>query len=141
MIWTENIAKEIAINYNGIKKLGEHLNEISLGVVTAIQKPVKLKWPIENLKPTSLLPMLNMICKILPELDASFPSSKADCRQGESTKEYVLLTKILAEKTAASQSFTLHLPSVDIPKAFGRGQGATLLKNLQSIQIQMSFTF
>ena len=41
-----------------IARTGEHPNEINQRVTTGIQKPGKLKGPIENVRPITLLSML-----------------------------------------------------------------------------------
>ena len=47
--------------YNNILEIGEHPPELTLGIITPIQKPEKPKGPVQNLCPITLLSMIRKI--------------------------------------------------------------------------------
>ena len=118
------IFDQIAEILNEAASTGIYPNELTEGVITAIQKPGKPKGPIENLRPITLLSMLRKILaicmkiRIINRLGAEIPPSQAAYRAGRSTTEHVFATKILAEKAITSQNYTIHLLMLDMSKAF-----------------------
>ena len=47
--------------YNNILETGGHPPELTLGIITPIQKPEKPKGPVQNLCPITLLSMIRKI--------------------------------------------------------------------------------
>ena len=74
---------------------------MTLGIITALQKPGKPKGPVQNLRPIALLSMIRKalaICmkkRIVDKLDAEIPPSQTAYRAGRSTKEHVFAAKVL----------------------------------------------
>ena len=95
-IWNRKHLKKITAVYKELARTGKHPDEITQGVITAIQKPGKPKGPIKNLRPITLLSMLRKflaIClkkRIIHRLDAEIPPRQAGYIQGRSTTEHIL---------------------------------------------------
>ena len=132
------IAEEISIIFNEIAKTGEYPKELVQGILNPIQKPVKTKGPVGNLR----LILLSMIIKILAicldkrlieRFDKEIPPSQAAYRQGRSTTEHVFATKILAEKAITSQNYTIYLLMLDMSKAFDTVDRTMLLEDLSPV--------
>ena len=60
----EVVFKKIADIYNNIAATGKHLNEITHGILRALQKPEKLKGTTSNLWPIILLSVLRKILAV-----------------------------------------------------------------------------
>ena len=54
----EFVYEKIAAIYNNITATGKHPNEITHGILRALQKPGKAKGPTSNLRPIILLSVL-----------------------------------------------------------------------------------
>ena len=50
--------------YNNISEKGEHSPELTLGIITPLQKPGKPKEPVHNLLPIMLLSMIRKVLAI-----------------------------------------------------------------------------
>ena len=67
--------------YNNISETGEDSPELTLGVITPLQKPGKLKGPVQNLRPIMLLSMIRKVLAVcikkcfVDKLDAGIPPS------------------------------------------------------------------
>ena len=134
-----NVFKMIADIYNTTAKTGEHPEEITLGILTPLQKPGKPKGPPENLRPIILLSMLRKILticllkRIWARLKTKIPPNQAAYQPGRSTTEQVFAIKILCEKAIISNDYKLHLLLLDMSKAFDTVKRDTLMKNLETI--------
>ena len=119
-----NIPHELLADiYNNISETGEHPPELTLGIITPLQKPGKPKGPVQNLRPIMLLSMIRKvlaICmkkRIVDKLDAEVPPSQAAYRVGRSTIEHVFEAKVLVEKAITSANYPIHLLMLDMLKA------------------------
>ena len=119
-----NIPHELLADiYNNISETGEHPPELTLGIITPLQKPGKPKGPVQNLRPIMLLSMIRKvlaICmkkRIVDKLDAEVPPSQAAYRVGRSTIEHVFAAKVLVEKAITSANYPIHLLMLDMLKA------------------------
>ena len=135
----DTIIIEIAEILNDIAETGKYPNEITEGVITALQKPGKSKGPVENLRPITLLSMLRKILaicireRIIERIDREIPPSQAAYRSGRSTTEHVFATKIMAERSITSTNQNMHLLMLDMSKAFDTVNRSILLKDLSKI--------
>ena len=119
-----NIPHELLADIcNNISETGEHPPELTLGIITPLQKPGKPKGPVQNLRPIMLLSMIRTvlaICmkkRIVDKLDAEVPPSQAAYRVGRSTIEHVFAAKVLVEKAITSANYPIHLLMLDMLKA------------------------
>ena len=121
--------KLLADMYNNISETGEHLSELTLGIITPIQKAGKQKGPVQNLCPVTLLSMIRKvlaICmkkRIVDKLDAKIPP-------GRSTTEQIFAAKVLMEKTITSSNYSIRLLMLDMSKAFDTVNRSTLMQEL-----------
>ena len=85
--------------YNNMSETGKDLPELTLGIIMPIQKPGKLKGPVQNLRPIMLLSMIRKVLavcmnkQIIAKLDAEIPPSQAAYRAGRSTTENIFAAK------------------------------------------------
>ena len=97
--------EQIADIYNNIAVTRKHPNEITHGILRALQKPGKPKGPTSNLRPIILLSVLRKILavcimkRINSRLDSAIPISQAAYRKNRSTIERVFVTKLIIERT------------------------------------------
>ena len=120
-----NILHELlAAIYNNISETGEHPPELTLGIITSIQKPGKPKGPVQNLRPVTLLSIIRKVLAvcmkkcIVDKVDAEIPPFQASYRAGRSTTEHVFTAKVLVEKAITSANYPIHLLVLDMSKAF-----------------------
>ena len=106
-----DILHELLANiYNNISEIEEHPPELTLGIITLLQKPVKPKQPVQNLCPITLLSMIRKVLavcmkkRIVDKLDAEIPPSQEAYRAGRSTTEHVFAAKVLVEKASHKQT-------------------------------------
>ena len=131
--------KLLADIYNNISETGEHSPELTLGIITLIQKPRKPKGPIQNLRPITLLSMIRKVLavcmkkRIVDKLDAAIPPSQAAYRARRSTPELVFAAKVLVEKAITSANYPIHLLMLDISKAFDTLNRSTLMQELVKV--------
>ena len=98
------VYEKIADIYNNIAATGKHPNEITHGILRALQKPGKPKGPSSNLRPIILLSVLRKILavcimkRINSRLDSAIPISQAGYRKNRSTTEHVFATKLIIKK-------------------------------------------
>ena len=110
--------------YDNISEKEQHPPELTLGIITPIQKPGKPKGPVQNLRPIMLLSMIRKVLavcikkRIVDKLDAEIPPSQAAYRAGRSSTEYVFAAKVLMEKAITSANYPIHLLMLDMSKAF-----------------------
>ena len=134
-----NVMEKIATILNKTAEIGNPPDEITDGVITALQKPGKKKGPVENLRPITLLSMLRKILaicmrkRIIDRIDKAIPPSQAAYRSGRSTTEHVFATKIMVEFTIASKDQTMFLLMLDMSKAFDTVNRSFLLKDLSAL--------
>ena len=101
----EVVYEKIADIYNNIAATGKHPNEITHGILRALQKPGKPKGPTSNLRPIILLSVLRKILavcimkRINSRLDSAIPISQAAYRKNRSAIEHVFVTKLIIERT------------------------------------------
>ena len=135
----ETIIIEIAEILNNIAETGNYPNEITEGVITALQKPGKSKGPVENLRAITILSMLRKILamcireRVIERIDREIPPSQAAYRSGRSTTEHVFATKIMAVRSITSTNQNMHLLMLDMSKAFDTVNRSILLKDLSKI--------
>ena len=79
-----NILHKLLANiYNNISETGEHHPELTLCIITAMQKPGKPKGLVQNLLPITLLSMIRKVLavgmkkRIVDKLDTEVPPSQA----------------------------------------------------------------
>ena len=136
-IGPEIFCEEIAQIFNETASTGIFPKELTLGIITALQKPIKKKGPIENLRPITLLSVLRkilatcMMKRIGEKINKEIPISQAAYCKGRSTTEHVFACKILAEKAATSTNFEIHYLLLDMSKAFDSIIRSELVKDLQ----------
>ena len=131
--------KLLADIYNNISETGEHSPELTLGIITLIQKPRKPKGPVQNLRPITLLSMIRKVLavcmkkRIVDKLDAAISPSQAVYRARRSTTELVFAAKVLVEKAITSANYPIHLLMLDISKAFDTLNRSTLMQELVKV--------
>ena len=134
----DEILTKIAEIYNTIAETGEHPNEITHGLLRALQKPGKPKGPLSNLRPIILLSILRKILAIClmkrigPRIDQEIPINQAAYRKNRSTTEHVLGTKLIIERTITSKNEIVYLILLDMSKAFDSVHRATLIEDLRN---------
>ena len=135
----EVVYEKIADMYDNIAATGKHPNEITRGILIALQKPGKPKGPTSNLQPINLLCVLReilavCIMKIInSRLDSAIPISQAAYRKNSSTTEHVFATKLMMERKISSTGETLYLLLLDMSKAFDSTQRNTLIEDLKNV--------
>ena len=135
----EAVYKKIAAIYNNIAATGKHPNEITHGILRALQKPGKPKGPTSNLRPIILLSVLRKILavcimnRINSRLDSAIPMSQAAYRKNRSTTEHVFATKLIIERTISSMDESVYLLLLDMSKAFDSIQRNTLIEDLKNV--------
>ena len=130
----------IADLLNNICETGEYPKEISIGLLTPLQKPGKEKGPPQNLRPIILLSVLRKIiaiCLIRRISDRVFseiiPVTQAAYRPGRSASELIFSFKLLAEKAITAENYDIHLLMLDMSKAFDNIRRETLIEDLKSV--------
>ena len=135
----EVVHEKIADMYDNIAATGKHPNEITRGILIALQKPGKPKGPTSNLQPINLLCVLReilavCIMKIInSRLDSAIPISRAAYRKNSSTTEHVFATKLMMKRKISSTGETLYLLLLDMSKAFDSTQRNTLIEDLKNV--------
>ena len=118
----EVVFKKIADICNNIAATRKHPNEITHGILRALQKPGKPKGPTSNLLPIILLSVLRKILAVFimkrvnSRLDSAIPISQAAYRKNRSATEHVFATKLIIERTMSSTDETLYLLLLDTSK-------------------------
>ena len=136
---SEVVYEKIAAIYNDIAVTGNHPNEITHGILRALQKPGKPKGPTSNLRPiilSSVLRKILAVCimkRINSRLDSAIPMSQAAYRKNRSTTEHVFATKLIIERTISSTDETVYLLLLDMSKAFDSIQRNTLIEDLKNV--------
>ena len=132
------IHQSIAELLNGTAKTGDGPDEISIGILTPLQKPPpKKKGPCENLRPIMLLSVIRKILTIClikrtwDRISSSIPYDQAAYQAGRSTTEQVFAAKVLIEKAITSSDYKL-----DMSKAFDTVDRKTLFENLEKILLR-----
>ena len=120
----EVVYEKIAAICSNIEATGKHPNEITQGILRALQKPGKPKGPTSNLQPIILLSDVRKILavsitkRIDSRLDYAIPLSQAAYRKNRSTTEHVFATKLIIERKISSTNETVSLLLLDMSKAF-----------------------
>ena len=136
---SEVVYEKIADIYNNIAVTGKHPNEITHGILRALQNPGKPKGPTSNLRPIILLSVLRKILavcimkRINSRLDSAIPISQAAYRKNTLTTEHVFATKLIIERTISSTDETVYLLLLDMSKAFDSIQRNTLIEDLKNV--------
>ena len=123
--------------YNNISEIGEHPPELTLGIITPLQKPGKQKEPVQNLRPITLLSMIRKVLatcmkkRTVDKLDSETPSSEAAYRAGRRTTEHLFAVKALVENPITSANCPIHLLMLDMSKAFDTVLMLTFILTLQ----------
>ena len=134
--------EKIADICNNVAATGKHPNEITHGILKALQKPGKPKGPTLNLRAIILLLVLKKILavcimkRINSRLDSAIPTSQAPYPKNRSTTEHVFATKLIIEKTISSTDETVYLLLLDMSKAFDSTQRNTLIEDLKNVLTQ-----
>ena len=119
-----DILHELLADIYNISETGQHPPELTIGIITPLQKPEKPKGPVQNLRPITLLSMIRKVLavcmkkRIVDKLDAETPPSQAAYRVGRSTTEHVFTAKVLVEKAITSANYPIHLLMLDMSKVF-----------------------
>ena len=135
--------EKIAAIYKDIAATGKHPNEITHGILRALQKPGKPKGPTSNLRPIIILSALRKILavcimkRINSRLDSAIPMSQAAYRKNRSITEHVFATKLIIERTISSTDETVYLLLLDMSKAFDSRQRNTLIEDLKNVLNQV----
>ena len=138
----EGVHEKIAAIYNSIAAKGKHPNEITYGILRALQKPGKPKGPTSNLRSIIILSVLRKILAVCimkrnnSRLDSAIPMSQAAYHKNRSTTEHVFATKLIIERTISSTDETVHVLLLDMSKAFYSIQRNTLTEDLKDVLIQ-----
>ena len=104
----EVVYEKVADIYNNIAATGNHPNEITHGILRALQNAGKQKVPKSDLVPIILLSVPRKILgdcimkRISSRLDSSIPISRAAYRKNRSTTEHAFATKLIIERTISS---------------------------------------
>ena len=108
--------QEIADILNIVALTGESPKELSIGIITPLQKSGKKKGPISNLRPIALLSIIRKLiaiclCKRTDQrIDKEIPANQAAYRSGRSTIEHVFaVNKMVVERVIASKNEEIHL--------------------------------
>ena len=87
---TPDILHELLADiYKNKSETGEHPPELTLGIITLIQKPGKPKRPVQNFRPVTLLSMISKVLavctkkRIVDKLNAKIPPSQAAYRYSQ----------------------------------------------------------
>ena len=129
----------LADNYKNISETEEHPRELTICIIMPIQKPGKLKGPIQNLCPITLLSMIRTVfavCmkkQIFDKLDAEIPPSQEAYRVGRSTTEQLFAEKVLVEKVITSVNYPIHLLMLDMSKVFDNVNWSVLMQKLVKV--------
>ena len=132
---------------NNVTATGKHPNEITHGILKALQKPGKPKGPTSNLRAIILLLVLKKILavcimkRINSRLDSAIPTSQAPYPKNRSTTEHVFATKLIIERTISSTDETVYLLLLDMSKAFDSTQRNTLIEDLKNCPDSRRTTF
>ena len=124
---------------NNISETGEHPPELTLGIITPIQKPGKPKGRVQKLRPITLLSIIRkdlaacMKKRVVDKLDAEIPPSQAAYRAGRSTKEHEFEAKVLMEKTITSANYPIHLLMLNMSKVFDTVHQSMLMQELAKV--------
>lgn len=135
----DEVFEEIASILNEIAQTGNAPKELSLGIITPLQKPNKAKGPVCNLRPITLLSVLRKIlalclCKRTnSRVDAEIPIQQAAYRKGRSTTEHVFAIKMVIERTLMAKNEESHLLLLDMSKAFDTMERKSLIQDLEQI--------
>ena len=135
----EVVYEKIADIYNNIAATEKHPNEITHGILRALQKPGKPKGPTSNLRPIIYLYVLRKILavcimkRINSRLDSAIPISQAAYRKNRSTTEHVFATKLIIERAISSTDEIVYLLLLDMRKAFHSIQKNTLIDDLKNV--------
>ena len=131
--------KLLADIYSNISETGEHPPELTLGIMTSIQKPRKPKGLVKNFRPITLLSMTRKVLAvymkkhIVDKPDAEIPPSQARCRAGRSTTEHVFTAKVLVKKAITSANYPIHLLILDMSKGFDTVNRSMLWQELANV--------
>ena len=118
---------------------GEYPNEITRGILCALQKPGKPKGPPQNLRPIILLSTFRKILavylmeRIGEKIDSEIPPSQAAYRKGRSTTEHVFAVKQIIDRTITSKAESAYLALHDMSKAFDSINRNILINDLTSV--------
>ena len=135
----EAVYEKIADIHNNNAAKRKHPNEITHGILRALQKPEKPKGPTSNLRPIILLSVLRKILavcimkRINSRLGSAIPISQATYRKNMSTTEHVFVTKLIIERIISSTDVTVYLLLLDMSKAFDSIQRNTLIEDLKNV--------
>ena len=135
----EVVYEKISAIYNNIATTGKHPNEITHGILIALQKAGKPKGPTSNLRPIILLSVLRKILgvcimkRINSRLDSAIPMFQAAYRKNRSTTEHVFAAKLIIERTISSTDETGYLLLLDMSKAFDSIQRNTFIEDLKNV--------
>ena len=133
------IYEHIANIYNKMSETGDIPDEITHGLLRALQKPGKAKGPPSNLRPIILLSILRKILAIClmkrigERLNSEIPISQAAYRKNRSTTEQVFTIKLVIERTISAKSEKVFLTLLDMSKAFDSVKRSTLINDLSNI--------
>ena len=125
--------------YNNISETGEHPPELTLVIITPIQKHGNPKGPVQNLLPITLLSMIRKVLavcmkkRIVDKLDAEIPPSQAAYRARRSTTENVFAAKVLVKKAIISANYPIHLLVLNMPKVFDTINRSMLMQELAKV--------
>ena len=125
--------------YNNILETGEHPPELTLSIITPLQKPGKSKGSVQNLRSITLLSVIRkflVVCmkkRIVNKLDAEIPPSQAAYRTGRSTIGHVFAAKVLVEKVIPLANYPIHLLMLDMSKAFDTVNRSTVMQELAKV--------
>ena len=135
----EVVYEKILVIHNNIAATGKHPNEITHGILRALQKPGKPKGPTSNRQPIILLSILRKllaVCimkRINSRLDSAIPISQAAYRKNRLATEHAFATKLIIERTISSTDETLYLLLLDMSKSFDRIQRNELIEGLINV--------
>ena len=118
------VHQDIANLLSEVAETGTYSIKLKHGLIIQIQKPGKQKGIVENIRPVSLLSILQklfancFIKRISDKIDSMIHLSQAAYIKGRSTAEHVFAMKILCEKAITSCNYSTHILLLDMTKAF-----------------------
>ena len=132
------IYEEIAKIFNEVAEHGTEITELTLGMMTPLQKPGKKRGPPGNIRPIILLSVLRkilticMLRRIWNRIEKQISIDQAAYQSGRGITEQVFSIKILAEKAVTSSNYELYLLLIDMSKAFDMVNRKILFEHLEN---------
>ena len=135
----DKINNIIADILNETAESGNGPRELKSGILRPLQKPLKKRGPLTNLRPVILMSTLRkilsicLINRISDRILNHIPASQAAYQRNRSTTEHVFAFKLLTEKAIISEDYSIFILLMDMSKAFDTVNRTTLMEDLKNI--------